>query len=318
MAEGSGRATYLAYRYLGEAMAAVPEPVAATAAAVVGAAMARRRKVIEHDSGGVRLDDQLLERLVRRSFQSYARYWMEGARLPRTPAGEVDQRMMFEEGGEHLRAGMAAGRGVIMALPHVGSWEWGGSWLSHIGYPMTAVAEVLEPPELDRWFVAQRRDMGLAVVPLDDDASATVLKVLRAGKLVGLLCDRDLAGNGIEVEFFGERTTFPAGPAVLALRARATLIAAAVYSGPGRQHRAAISAPVDLSRTGSFRADVARITQELARLFEGFIQRAPEQWHLFQPNWPSDATDDPVAGVPAPGPGAPAVEGGPVGEPGPG
>ena len=30
------------------------------------------------------------------------------------------------------------------------------------------------------------------------------------------------------------------------------------------------------------------MTQYLARELEYLIRRAPEQWHLFQPNWPSD------------------------------
>jgi KDO2-lipid IV(A) lauroyltransferase len=30
------------------------------------------------------------------------------------------------------------------------------------------------------------------------------------------------------------------------------------------------------------------VTQLLAHELEFLIRRAPEQWHLFQPNWPSD------------------------------
>jgi KDO2-lipid IV(A) lauroyltransferase len=36
------------------------------------------------------------------------------------------------------------------------------------------------------------------------------------------------------------------------------------------------------------REDVQRITQDVAHEMEGLIRRAPEQWHLFQPNWPAD------------------------------
>jgi KDO2-lipid IV(A) lauroyltransferase len=176
-----------------------------------------------------------------------------------------------------------------MALPHVGSWEWGGAWLDDIGFHMTAVAEILEPKELFDWFIDQRSAMGLTIVPLDAHASTIVSKTLREGGLVGLLCDRDLVGNGVEVEFFGERTTLPAGPATLALRTGATLITTVVYEGPHRQHHAVISAPIDTSRSsGSLRKDVGRITQEIAHHFEEYIRRAPEQWHIFQPNWPSD------------------------------
>jgi len=157
------------------------------------------------------------------------------------------------------------------------------------------------------WFVSQRQAMGLSIVPLGPEASGTLLRVLRDGGLVGLLCDRDIAGGGVEVEFFGERTTMPAGPAMLALRTGAVVLPTAVYSGPGRDHTAVIMAPVSTERTGALRADVARVTQAIARDLEVLIRRAPEQWHVFQPNWPSDR---PPAGGDA---GGAVVAGGPTG-----
>ena len=177
---------------------------------------------------------------------------------------------------------------MIMALPHIGSWEWGGAWLALQGYPMTSVAEPLKPPAMYDWFVAQREAMGLTIVPLGADASRVLLRTLRAGKLVGLLCDRDIVGNGIEVEFFGERTTMPAGPAMLALRTGAVVLPTAVYSGPGLEHTRGDHGPGPTERTGGLRQDVARVTQLIADDLEPLIRRAPEQWHLFQPNWPVD------------------------------
>ena len=115
-----------------------------------------------------------------------------------------------------------------------------------------------------------------------------LLTTLRAGRLVGLLCDRDIMGNGVEVEFFGEKTTLPGGPATLALRTGAALLPTAVYSRPGRGHAAVIMRPLATERVGKLREDVARVTQALALDLETLIRRAPEQWYLFQPNWPSD------------------------------
>jgi KDO2-lipid IV(A) lauroyltransferase len=244
------------------------------------------RRVLR-DISGSEPDEKLVARMTRLAYRGYARYWVEGARLPRLSPELVHERMWME-GLDNLAKPMAAGDGVVMALPHIGSWEWGGSFLDGIGYHMTAVAEVLEPEDLFEWFIEQRRAMGLTIVPLDAEASGVLIKTLRNGGLVGLLCDRDLVGNGIEVEFFGETTTFPGGPATLALRTGATLITAAVYSGPGKMHHAIISGPIDTTRQGSMRADVGRLTQEIARHFEDYIRRTPEQWHMFQPNWPSD------------------------------
>jgi phosphatidylinositol dimannoside acyltransferase len=225
---------------------------------------------------------------VRRAYGAYARYWMEGARLATIAPEVVEARMTVVRGWDTFTQAMASGRGVVLALPHVGSWEWGGAWLARHGYPMTTVAEPIEPPELYEWFVRERERMGLTIVPLGAGAGPVLLQALRAGGLVGLLCDRDVAGGGIEVEFFGERTTLPAGPATLALRTGAELMAAAVYSGPGEGHTGEILPPIDTTRTGSLRADVARVTQAVAHDLEKLIRQAPDQWHLFQPNWPSD------------------------------
>jgi KDO2-lipid IV(A) lauroyltransferase len=107
--------------------------------------------------------------------------------------------------------------------------------------------------------------------------------------VVCLLADRDVAGGGVPVTFFGEKTTMPAGPATLTLRTGAPILPTAVYFAPGRdQHLGIVRPPVEIERTGRLRDDVALLTQRLAEEFELLIRKAPAQWHLFQPNWPSD------------------------------
>ena len=103
------------------------------------------------------------------------------------------------------------------------------------------------------------------------------------------LCDRDLHGDGVPVEFFGEETTLPAGPVTLALRTGAPLLPTAVYFQGSEGHLGVIRPPLALERQGRLRADVARGTQQLAGALEELIRAAPEQWHLMQPNWPSDS-----------------------------
>jgi KDO2-lipid IV(A) lauroyltransferase len=153
---------------------------------------------------------------------------------------------------------------------------------------MTTVGELLEPPELFEWFTAQRAALGLTVLPPGPDTTVRLLDTLREGRVVGLLADRDLVGNGIEVEFFGEKTTLPGGPALLALRSGAPLMTCAIYQRPRGRYHAILRPPLDSARTGRLRQDVQRLTEEIALSLEGLIRQAPEQWHLFQPNWPSD------------------------------
>ena len=80
----------------------------------------------------------------------------------------------------------------------------------------------------------------------------------------------------------------PSGPATLALRTGAPLLPAAVYFRGRRGHLGVVRPPVDVERGGRFREDVTRVTQALADELEALIRHAPEQWHLMQPNWPSD------------------------------
>jgi KDO2-lipid IV(A) lauroyltransferase len=301
-AQWRDKARFLTYTGLGAAMGHMPEPMAHGIARAVAGVMALRggpalamhqrqmRRVLASEcADGVEPDPALVRRLSRRSFDYYARYWADGARLPYETEEGVRLHWRLESGREHLSKAMADGKGIVMALPHVGSWEWGGYWLALEGMPMTAVVEVLEPEELFEWFVSKRAAMGLTAVPLGEGSTAPLVRAIKNNQLAGLVSDRDLVGNGVEVEFFGEPTTLPGGAATLAIRTGAPLILVCVYSGPGRNwHTGVVHPPLDTSRRGTLREDVTRITQDMARVFEHDIRCRPEQWHMYQPNWPSD------------------------------
>jgi len=272
---------------------ALPRPLAAGTAEVVAAGLARtmsgRREMVRRHQRRVRpeLSGRALERAVDRVFASYGRYWYESFRVPRLSPADLDGHMSYD-GLEWLDQALAAGRGAVLAAPHLGGWDFGGAWLASLGYRLTAVAEPLEPPEMFEWFVALRRSMGMTVVPLGPEAGTAVLGCLRANGVAALVSDRDLVGNGVEVEFFGERTTLPGGPATLALRTGAAVLPAVVYMRPRGGHQGVIRPPMAVERRAGLRDDVRRITQDLAQALEDLIRPEPEQWHLFQPNWPSD------------------------------
>jgi lauroyl/myristoyl acyltransferase len=290
----SGLAPYYTYRAGAGLARALPGPIAVlvtrgAAAALKWGMRGRRDTVARHlrKIHGDEVSEAFVDQQVERAFASYARYWMEAFRLPGTSPARLEAGMVYD-GVDHVERASAAGRGVILAIPHLGAWEWGGAWMAASGYPMTVVVESLEPPELFEWFAGLRRSLGLTVVPLGPQATSGVLQTLHAGGIVGLLSDRDLVGNGVEVSFFGERTRLPGGPATLALRTGAALLTAAVFF-EGGGHRGTISAPIPTEREGSLRDDVTRITQEVTHRLEDYIRRAPEQWHVFQPLWPSDS-----------------------------
>jgi KDO2-lipid IV(A) lauroyltransferase len=250
----------------------------------------RRSMVARHlrRAYGPDLDGRSTDGEVDRAFASYARYWAESLRLPGLSFDELDARMSWE-GLDNIDDADGAGHGCILALPHLGGWEWAGKWLIGLGFPMTVVVEALDPPELSDWFVSFRRRLGMQIVRLGPGAASAVVRALAANRVVCLLCDRNVGDSpGVEVSFFGERTQLPAGPATLALRTGAALLPTAVYFDGRRSHRAVVQPPVDTARRGGLRDDVVRVTQCLASELESLIKREPTPWHLLQPNWPSD------------------------------
>lgn len=266
------------------------EGMATVAAGVVARRPSARRDMIRRHLKRVKgqhLDGDQLDRAVREAFESYGRYWLESFRLPDATPASLDSQMSYE-GVEHLERALARGKGAIACLPHLGGWDFGGAWLATVGYPCTVVVEPVEPPELFRWFASFRESLGMTVVPLGAEAGRAIVSTLKSGGFVGLVCDRDIQGNGVEVEFFGERTTMSAGPATMALRTGAALLPMTVYFEGRRHHHGVVRPEIPVKRQGTLKEDVARITQLLAKELEAFIRVAPEQWHLFQPNWPSD------------------------------
>lgn len=289
-------ATTSTYRLGAAAARFLPAPVAAGLVTPFGAganfASPERRAMIQRHLR--RVDPTLrglrLRRAAQEAFDSYARYWLESFRLPNLSVRAVE-RGWDVDGYEHIVEGLGHGKGVILVLPHLGGWEWAGRWIVDQGHEITVVVERIEPPELFDWFVDLRSEFGMHVVPLGPSAAGTIVQALRDNHVVCLLADRDIQRTGPQVEFFGERTTLPAGPAMLSLRTGAPILPTGVYfTRRVDGHFGLVRPPLDAERTkgGRLRDDVNRITQLLAHDLEILIRRAPEQWHMFQPNWPSD------------------------------
>jgi KDO2-lipid IV(A) lauroyltransferase len=272
----------------------LPRPVAAPMVSLASRGYARfapqERAVVERNLRrilGDSVDEATLRRSTERVFENYGRYWLDSLRLVEMDAQQIDDGFSYE-GLHHLTDPIEAGITPVVGMPHLGGWEWSAAWLTKVkGWPVASVAERLEPPELFEWFLEYRRRLGMHIIPLGPSAAAEVAAQLSSGSIISLLCDRDISGDGIVVEFFGEPTRLPGGPAVTALRSGAPLVPAAAFFEGDHCH-AVILPAIDTERRGKLRADVTRVTQDLAYSLETLIRRAPEQWHLLQPNWPTD------------------------------
>jgi lauroyl/myristoyl acyltransferase len=224
--------------------------------------------------------------LMRASLESYARYWREAFRLP-----SMDHEKLFPRldpgtvGRENMDAALEAGCGAILALPHCGNWDMAGVWLVQYNGTFTTVAERLKPESLYRRFIAYRESLGFEVLPLSGGPRPpyeVLVERLRDNRVVCLMADRDLTRTGVQVDFFGEPTRMPAGPARLAIETGAALLPTnPVFEG--KDWGLHISPPLDVTSR-----DVGAVTQALADGFANCIAAAPQDWHMLQPQWLAD------------------------------
>ncbi|KIF70738.1 lipid A biosynthesis acyltransferase [Streptomyces sp. AcH 505] len=273
----------------------LPEPAAvALGRNIADIAWKRRGKSVQRlesnlarvvpDAGPERLAE-----LSKAGMRSYMRYWMESFRLP-SWSDERAAAGFDPKGLHHLTDGLAAGRGVILALPHLANWDLAGVWVTRcLGVPFTTVAERLKPETLYDRFVAYRESLGMEVLPHTGGAAfGTLARRLREGGLVCLVADRDLSASGVEVDFFGDTARMPAGPALLAQQTGALLLPVTLWYDESPVMQGRVHPPVDVPETGTRAEKTSVMAQAVADAFAGGIADHPEDWHMLQRLWVAD------------------------------
>lgn len=252
----------------------------------------------ERRSMGKRHLDRVLENGAdteagsREMMRAYGRYYAEALWVrERRVAGMLADTEIV--GLEHILTARDAGKGMIFALPHMGNWEAAAPVAVREGIPVVAVAEVLPNRRITDWFTEMRAEVGIEIVLATGrvEVMRRLESALAENKAVALLADRDLKGRGVEVEFFGERTTIPPGPATLAVRTGAPLLPVGCYFTESG-YRVVVHPALRVPAKGGRSERVSALTQTLADKLEEIISVAPDQWHLVVPNWPSDHEAD--------------------------
>lgn len=248
---------------------------------------------------GEGLSDAELETLVRDAMRSYLRYWKEAFRLPTYSAEDVVRR--FEIHGFDAGPGSASreGRGAIIALPHSGNWDLAGAWVSTQGLQLSTVAERLKPEGVFQSFLEYRRKLGMNIIPLTGAGrplQEELTECVHNGDVVALVADRDMSRGGVNVDFFGHRAVFPAGPATMAVRTGAPLYAAHIYAEKDR-YVCHVSEEISTAGEENEREGVEKATQQVADFFQAGIARHPADWHMLQRFWPDlRVTTEPTNG----------------------
>ena len=140
-------------------------------------------------------------------------------------SGKQTLRLIREVDGQELVVqAIEAGKGVILATPHLGAWEGAGLYCAS-RYNITCLYRPLKMPELEDLVLRARSRMGGNYVPANARGIRILYKTLEQGQPVAMLPDQEpQAGNGIFAPFFGISAYSMVLPARLAARSGTPVI----------------------------------------------------------------------------------------------
>ena len=228
---------------------------------------------------GVRPDRATTARAVR----SWARNLVESAQLASWTPERIIERVEISPADQERLVTAHRDTGVVVALPHLGSWDHAGAWACALGMPVSSVAEQLPAADFD-YFAAARAAMGMKIYShRDPHVVERLIDDVRGGRIVALLADRNFSRGGVEVDWpthaGSRRVRVPAGPAQVAMATGASLIAATTYY-VGRKLHIDFSEPLVVEPGPG---QVVGMSQRLADFFARQIAERPYDWHVLQP-----------------------------------
>jgi KDO2-lipid IV(A) lauroyltransferase len=229
-------------------------------------------------------DERQLRRLSWLNFRNHGKAYADLMMLPRTNVEAMRPRLRVQ-GMQYLEEARAVGKGVLAVSCHMGSYEVVSAIWSATLTPVSFFAEEVEPRALFEWYRDTRARLGISVLTLNHGGLRKVLQALRDEEMVITAIDRDIAGTGYPMPFFGRLAPIPLGPAAIALRLGTPLLPVCVYRLPDDSFQAEAAPLIFANDTGDPKQDQVRATEALLRQIETFIRSHPDQWHIPHRIW---------------------------------
>ncbi len=187
---------------------------------------------------------------------------------------------------EFLDHRQEAGQGVLFVVPHMGSFDLAGRALAMCGLPF----QILSYPQPPNGYKLQnkiRAIPGVEVTPMSINAMRRAVERLRKGGLVLTGLDRPIANANYHPRFFRIPADLPVTHVRLALKVNVPIIVAAVIRNSTGNYLVDISEPIHMKPDPDLKTEMENNAEIVLSCAERFILRAPQQWLMYYPVWPT-------------------------------
>ena len=270
-------------------------PTARRFAAVVGRLMCllqrrnRRHLLMNLETAfGDSRSPRELRRLRSDIFANFATVVTDFLWFPKIDRDNIEELVTKEtiQSFEDLKTVVRERGPVVYLSAHLGNWELAGATAALVGLPLTVLVDSHPSPLVTRFFDARREGKGLGVVPVS--AFRKCFRILRERKLLAIVGDRAVTGQGILMPFFGKPAIVPDGHAVLARRFGAVIVPGFLVKQEDGRYHLVTSEVIEPRVTDDVEGDIRDCVERCLRLFEKRIAANPEQWYVFRPVWDTE------------------------------
>ncbi len=189
------------------------------------------------------------------------------------------------KGKENLLNTIKSPKGVIMISAHIGNWEMGHLFVSRYIQKSLLVVVQNQPDIVERIIHKLRTSTGNTIIS-KKGAMIKLVRILRKGKMVGLLIDQGTSRReGVDVTFFGHKTNATHVASLLAARYNCPVLPIYCIREPDAKLTVIVEPPLKLHKTDDVRADLQTNTQIMTDSVEKMVSLYPEQWFWFHKRW---------------------------------
>ncbi len=221
-------------------------------------------------------------KLARRAYANMALAALESLTARELSDSHLDQSVVVEN-WPAVQSAIDAGKGVLVATAHFGSWELFGAVMARRGMKLNVVVRPLKGA-INAKIVEARQEAGIRLI-LQRGALTKMLQSLARGEVVAQLVDQVVpAKQGVFVPFFGRLASTTQALSMAARRSGAPVFVM-MSAREGERLRVFAEGPIPMPQSGDARRDLHDHVAAVTVVIEKYIRRYPDQWLWLHRRW---------------------------------
>lgn len=198
---------------------------------------------------------------------------------------------MVLENPEVLEEALAKGRGLVLAVAHLGNWELIGGGISSKGISIAAYVGRQHNPYADAIINQSRRSMGMGTISKEMGMRG-MLRTMKQNNILALLPDQHFSRNTHFVRFFGRPVSMAPGMGALARHTGADVVFAESCRVGRFRYRTRFH-KLDIPPKGENEEyDLLIISQAFMAALEDAVRRNPEAYFWMHKRWRTPPSRD--------------------------